>query len=100
MLPLDTLRSLIESLTHTDNSSVCMTFGTELEYWREGIQSVLANGTGFFPLIYLRLKAMEDGTVVSAPRIEIVNGGMEAAQSVFDMLKEGIRGKKSMVQVP
>ena len=44
-------------------------------------------------------KAMRDGTVVPAPRIEIVDGGVEAAQKVFDMLKKGVSGKKLVVQV-
>ena len=44
-------------------------------------------------------KAMKDGTVVPAPRIEIVEGGVEAAQKVFDMLKKGVSGKKLVVQV-
>ena len=45
-------------------------------------------------------KAMEDGTVVVAPQIEIVDGGVEAAQKAFDMLKKGVSGKKLVVQVP
>lgn len=45
-------------------------------------------------------KAMADGTVVPAPQIEIVDGGVEAAQKVFDMLKKGVSGKKLVVQVP
>ena len=45
-------------------------------------------------------KAMSDGTVVPAPEIEIVPGGIGAAQTVFDRLKEGVSGKKLVVQVP
>ena len=44
-------------------------------------------------------KVMEDGTVVPAPQIEIVDGGVEAAQKVFDMLKKGVSGRKLVVQV-
>ena len=44
-------------------------------------------------------KAMQDGTVVPAPQIEIVDGGVEAAQKVFDMLKKGVSGRKLVVQV-
>ena len=45
-------------------------------------------------------KAMKDGTVVPAPKIEIVDGGVEAAQEVFDMLKKGVSGRKLVVRVP
>lgn len=45
-------------------------------------------------------KAMSDGTVVPAPQVEIVDGGVEAAQKVFDLLKKGVSGKKLVVQVP
>ena len=45
-------------------------------------------------------KAMRDGTVVPAPQIEIVDGGIEATQRVFDLLKKGVSGKKLVVQVP
>lgn len=45
-------------------------------------------------------KAMEEGTVVPAPQIEIVDGGVEAAHKVFDMLKKGVSGRKLVVQVP
>ena len=45
-------------------------------------------------------KAMSEGTVVLAPQIEIVDGGVEVAQKVFDMLKKGVSGKKLVVQAP
>ena len=45
-------------------------------------------------------KAMSDGTVVPAPEIEIVPGGIGAAQTVFDRFKKGVSGKKLVVQVP
>ena len=44
-------------------------------------------------------KAMKDGTVIPAPQIEIVDGGVETAQKVFDMLKKGVSGRKLVVQV-
>ena len=44
--------------------------------------------------------AMADGTVVPAPPIEIVAGGVEAAPKVIDMLRKGVSGKKLVVRVP
>ncbi|KAF4622732.1 hypothetical protein G7Y89_g14293 [Cudoniella acicularis] len=38
--------------------------------------------------------ALEDGSIVSAPKIEIVEGGIESAQKAFDMSKAGVSGKK------
>ncbi|KAL8797856.1 MAG: hypothetical protein Q9195_000208 [Heterodermia aff. obscurata] len=45
-------------------------------------------------------RAMEDGTVVPAPQIEIVEGGVGAAPKLFEMLKKGVSGKKLVVQLP
>ena len=39
------------------------------------------------------------GSVVPAPEIQIVHGGVAAAQKVFDLLKAGVSGKKLVVQV-
>lgn len=47
---------------------------------------------------YLRT-AIEDGTIVPAPKIEIIPGGLDAAQTVFDRLKAGVSGKKLVIQV-
>ena len=44
-------------------------------------------------------KAMDSKTVVPAPQFEVVDGGVEAAQKVFDMLRNGVSGKKLVVQV-
>ena len=38
--------------------------------------------------------------MVSAPQVEIVDGGVEAARKVFDVMKKGVSGKKLVVQVP
>jgi len=44
-------------------------------------------------------KALQDGSIVPAPKIEVVPGGIEAAQSVLDKLKAGVSGKKLVVTV-
>ena len=44
-------------------------------------------------------KALENGSIVPAPKIEIVPGGIYAAQAVFDKLKAGVSGKKLVVQI-
>jgi len=44
-------------------------------------------------------KEMEEKRIVAAPRVEIVEGGIEAAQQVFDKLKAGVSGKKLVVKV-
>ena len=43
--------------------------------------------------------ALAKGTVVPAPKIEIVEGGLGSAQKVFDQLKAGVSGKKLVVKV-
>jgi NADPH:quinone reductase-like Zn-dependent oxidoreductase len=44
-------------------------------------------------------KALENKSIVPAPKIEIVEGGIPAAQKVFDQLKAGVSGKKLVVKV-
>lgn len=44
-------------------------------------------------------KHLADGSVIAAPEIEIVEGGIRAAQKVFDLLKAGVSGKKLVVSV-
>lgn len=43
--------------------------------------------------------ALEKKTVVPAPRVEIVDGGIAAAQKALDRLKAGVSGTKIVVQV-
>ncbi|ESZ91715.1 putative Zinc-binding alcohol dehydrogenase domain-containing protein cipB [Sclerotinia borealis F-4128] len=43
--------------------------------------------------------ALEKKYLVASPPIEIVDGGVAAAQKVFDQLKAGVSGKKLVVQV-
>ncbi|EHK99858.1 putative Zinc-binding alcohol dehydrogenase domain-containing protein cipB [Glarea lozoyensis 74030] len=42
-------------------------------------------------------EAMEMGTVVPTPKIQIVDGGIEVTQKVFDMLKAGVSATKLVV---
>jgi NADPH:quinone reductase-like Zn-dependent oxidoreductase len=42
---------------------------------------------------------LEKKTIIPAPKVEIVEGGIEAAQKVFDQLKAGVSGKKLVVKV-
>ena len=44
-------------------------------------------------------KALENKSIVSAPKVEIVDGGIGSAQKVFDQLKAGVSGKKLVVKV-
>ncbi|KAE8452632.1 hypothetical protein EG329_013891 [Mollisiaceae sp. DMI_Dod_QoI] len=44
-------------------------------------------------------KALQDKSIVAAPKIEIVEGGIGAAQTALDMVKAGISGKKIVVKV-
>ncbi len=44
-------------------------------------------------------KSLANGSIVSAPKYEVVPGGIEAAQSVFDKLKAGVSGKKLVATV-
>ena len=44
-------------------------------------------------------KSLANGSIVSAPKIEVVAGGIKAAQGVFDKLKAGVSGKKLVVTV-
>lgn len=44
-------------------------------------------------------KAMADGTVVPAPKIQLVDGGIGATQKVFDMLKAGVSATKLVLKV-
>jgi NADPH:quinone reductase-like Zn-dependent oxidoreductase len=43
--------------------------------------------------------ALENGSVVPAPPVEVVEGGIEATQKVWDLLKKGVSGKKLVVKV-
>ncbi|KAH6673678.1 putative alcohol dehydrogenase [Halenospora varia] len=54
-------------------------------------------GAWFFN-VYLQ-DALEDKSVVSAPKAEIVEGGIESAQNAWDMSKAGVSGKKIVVTV-
>ena len=47
---------------------------------------------------YLR-ESLVDGTIVSAPKIEVVPGGLDAAQTAFDKLKAGVSGTKLVIKV-
>ena len=44
-------------------------------------------------------KAVETGTVIACPEIELVEGGIAQAQNVLDMLKSGVSGKKLVLEV-
>jgi NADPH:quinone reductase-like Zn-dependent oxidoreductase len=44
-------------------------------------------------------KHLADGSVVPAPPIEMVEGGIAASQRAFDRLKAGVSGKKVVVKV-
>jgi len=44
-------------------------------------------------------KALQDGSIVSAPKIEIVPGGLGATQKAFDISKKGVSGKKLVLKV-
>lgn len=44
-------------------------------------------------------EALEKGSIVPAPKIQIVDGGIGAAQKVFDRLKEGVSATKLVVKV-
>ncbi|CZT03736.1 related to oxidoreductase [Rhynchosporium agropyri] len=44
-------------------------------------------------------EALEDGTIVPAPRVELVPGGIDVAQTLFDRLKAGVSGKKLVIKV-
>jgi NADPH:quinone reductase-like Zn-dependent oxidoreductase len=42
--------------------------------------------------------ALQDGSIVSAPKIEIVPGGLGATQAAFDISKKGVSGKKLVLK--
>lgn len=44
-------------------------------------------------------KALKDGSIIPAPKIEVVPGGIEVAQAVLDKSKAGVSGKKLIVKV-
>lgn len=44
-------------------------------------------------------EAMANGTVVPAPRVQLVDGGINATQKVFDMLKSGVSATKLVVKL-
>ncbi|KAL5316884.1 hypothetical protein ACEPPN_015936 [Leptodophora sp. 'Broadleaf-Isolate-01'] len=44
-------------------------------------------------------KALADGTIVPAPKIEVVPGGLDAAQTAFDKLKAGVSGRKLVIKI-
>ena len=44
-------------------------------------------------------KHLANGSVIPVPEIQIVDGGVSAAQKVFDQLKAGVSGKKLVVRV-
>jgi NADPH:quinone reductase-like Zn-dependent oxidoreductase len=44
-------------------------------------------------------KALQDGSIVPAPKIEVVPGGLGATQKAFDISKQGVSGKKLVLKV-
>jgi hypothetical protein len=42
-------------------------------------------------------KSLAIGSIVPAPQVEVVPGGIKAAQSMLDKLKAGVSGKKLVV---
>jgi NADPH:quinone reductase-like Zn-dependent oxidoreductase len=44
--------------------------------------------------------ALEKGLLVPSPPVEVVDGGIKAAQEVFDRMKAGVSCKKLVVQLP
>ncbi|KAM3077218.1 hypothetical protein ACMFMG_003317 [Clarireedia jacksonii] len=44
-------------------------------------------------------EALEKGLIVPSPPVEVVDGGIGAAQQVFDRLKAGVSGKKLVVKL-
>ena len=44
-------------------------------------------------------KSLADGTIVPAPEIEVVPGGLGGAQAALDKLKAGVSGRKLVVKV-
>lgn len=42
---------------------------------------------------------LENGSVVPAPPVEIVEGGIQATQKVWDLLKKGVSGTKLVIEV-
>jgi NADPH:quinone reductase-like Zn-dependent oxidoreductase len=54
-------------------------------------------GTWFFNEYFE--KVLEDQRVVAAPEIQIVDGGVGAAQAALDLVKKGVSGKKIVVKV-
>ena len=44
-------------------------------------------------------KCLADGSIVSAPKVEVVPGGIESAQAALDKLKAGVSGTKLVITV-
>lgn len=44
-------------------------------------------------------KALDDRSIVAAPKVEVVEGGIGATQKVWDKLKAGVSGKKLIVKL-
>lgn len=44
-------------------------------------------------------KALESGVIKPAPKVEIVEGGLEATQKAWDQLKKGVSGRKLVIKV-
>ena len=45
-------------------------------------------------------KALEEGSLKSAPQMEIVGKGLEHVQAAFDRYKQGVSGRKIVVELP
>ena len=43
--------------------------------------------------------ALKNEQAVLAPEFEVVDGGVQAAQTMFDRLKKGVSGRKLVTQV-
>ena len=44
-------------------------------------------------------KSLADGSILSAPQVEVVPGGIQTAQTALDKLKAGVSGKKLVITV-
>jgi hypothetical protein len=82
--------------------------------WPEGLSKLEGVETGFVMAIRLfgerqdlcrwffkewLEKGLADGSIVPAPEPQIIEGGVSAAQKVFDQMKAGVSGKKLVVEV-
>ncbi|KAF5989183.1 oxidoreductase [Fusarium bulbicola] len=104
--------SVAEILTAADLTPGCK--ATALSPWPEetslpaGIEGHHTNCMGFtvnYPDIASWVfggwlsKALEDGRIKPAPRVRIVDGGLEATQEVLNLLRAGASGEKFVLKV-